>query len=84
VAQLYPQALGSLFVASYDSHGYGEGIRIALHTGFEGAKNVPQEQRKSGRLIFKVETSSFIPRPLMEVESLLLFRKTPSLNIVLK
>jgi hypothetical protein len=26
VAQLYPQALGSLFVASYDSQGYGEGI----------------------------------------------------------
>jgi hypothetical protein len=23
VAQLYPQALGSLFVASYDSQGYG-------------------------------------------------------------
>jgi hypothetical protein len=27
VAQLYPQALGSLFVASYDSQGYGGGIR---------------------------------------------------------
>jgi hypothetical protein len=33
VAQLYPQALGSLFVASYDSQGYGGGIRILLHTG---------------------------------------------------
>jgi flagellar basal body P-ring protein FlgI len=33
VAQLYPQALGSLFVASYDSHGYGGGIRPRLHTG---------------------------------------------------
>jgi hypothetical protein len=29
VAQLYPQALGSLFVASYDSQGYGGGIRPA-------------------------------------------------------
>jgi hypothetical protein len=27
VAQLYPQALGSLFVTSYDSQGYGGGIR---------------------------------------------------------
>jgi hypothetical protein len=32
VAQLYPQALGSLFVASYDSQGYGGGIRPRLHT----------------------------------------------------
>jgi hypothetical protein len=33
VAQLYPQALGSLFVASYNSQGYGGGIRPCLHTG---------------------------------------------------
>jgi hypothetical protein len=33
VAQLYPQALGSLYVASYDSQGYGGGIRTRLHTG---------------------------------------------------
>jgi hypothetical protein len=32
VAQLYPQALYSLFVASYDSQSYGEGIRTHLHT----------------------------------------------------
>jgi hypothetical protein len=32
VALLYPQALGSLFVASYDSHGYGGGIRTRIHT----------------------------------------------------
>jgi hypothetical protein len=32
VAQLYPRALGSLFVASYDSQGYGGGILIRLHT----------------------------------------------------
>jgi hypothetical protein len=30
VAQLYPQALASLFVASYDSQGYGGGIRPRL------------------------------------------------------
>jgi hypothetical protein len=33
VTRLYPQALGSLFVASYDSQGYGGGIRPRLHTG---------------------------------------------------
>jgi hypothetical protein len=32
MAQLYPQALCSLFVASYDSQGYGGGIRSLLHT----------------------------------------------------
>jgi hypothetical protein len=31
VSQLYPQALGSLFVASYDSQGDGGGIRTRLH-----------------------------------------------------
>jgi hypothetical protein len=33
VAKLYPQALGSLLVTSYDSQGYGGGIRPRLHTG---------------------------------------------------
>jgi hypothetical protein len=33
VARLCPQALGSLFVASYDSQGNGGGIRPHLHTG---------------------------------------------------
>jgi hypothetical protein len=33
VVQLYPQVLGSLFVTSYDSQGYGGGIRTRLHTG---------------------------------------------------
>jgi hypothetical protein len=33
VAQLYPQTLGSLFVASYDSQGYGGGIRTRLRAG---------------------------------------------------
>jgi hypothetical protein len=32
-AKLYPHALGSLFVAFYDSQGYGGGIRNRLHTG---------------------------------------------------
>jgi hypothetical protein len=34
VAQLYPRALGSIFVASYDSQGYGGGILTRLHTGY--------------------------------------------------
>jgi hypothetical protein len=33
VAQVYPQALGSDFVASYDSQGYGGGIQILLRAG---------------------------------------------------
>jgi hypothetical protein len=33
VAQLYPQELGFLFVASYDSQDYGGGIRTRLHAG---------------------------------------------------
>jgi hypothetical protein len=33
VAQLYPRALGSIFVASYDSQGYGGGIRPRLQNG---------------------------------------------------
>jgi hypothetical protein len=32
VAQLYPQAVGSLFVASYDSQGLNGGTRPLLHT----------------------------------------------------
>jgi hypothetical protein len=34
VAQLYCQALDSLFVTSYDSRGYSGGIRTRLHMGF--------------------------------------------------
>jgi hypothetical protein len=33
VAQIYPRALGSLSVASYDSQGCGGGILTRLHTG---------------------------------------------------
>jgi hypothetical protein len=32
IAQLYPQALGSLFVAYNDWQGYGGGILICHHT----------------------------------------------------
>jgi hypothetical protein len=33
VTWLYPQTLGSLFVASYVSQGYGAGIRTRFHAG---------------------------------------------------
>jgi hypothetical protein len=33
VAQLYPQAPDSLFIAFYDWQGYGGGILIRLHEG---------------------------------------------------
>jgi hypothetical protein len=32
VARLYPETLGSVFIASSYSHGYGGGIRPRLHT----------------------------------------------------
>jgi hypothetical protein len=32
MAQLYPPALSSLFIASYDSQGYDGGILAVLHT----------------------------------------------------
>jgi hypothetical protein len=35
VTQLYPWALGSLFVTSYDSQGYSGGIPTHLHTGIQ-------------------------------------------------
>jgi hypothetical protein len=40
VAQLYPRALGSLFVASYDSKGYGGGTVARLHTGATDGLNL--------------------------------------------
>jgi hypothetical protein len=33
MAQLYPQARGSIFIATYYSQGYSGGIRIHLHMG---------------------------------------------------
>jgi hypothetical protein len=38
MAQLYPQVLGSLFVAFYDSQGYGGGI-LSLHQILLGRQN---------------------------------------------
>jgi hypothetical protein len=38
VAQLYPQALGSLYIASYDSQGYGGGILTLYQPGGPGPR----------------------------------------------
>jgi hypothetical protein len=38
--QLYLQTLGSLFVASHDSQGYGGGIRTRLRAEVDGRKEV--------------------------------------------
>jgi hypothetical protein len=42
VAQLYSRALGSLFVASYDSQGYDGVILTRLHTGKLSEKSPSQ------------------------------------------
>jgi hypothetical protein len=34
VAKLHPRALGSLYVVSYDSQGYGRGIVTSIYTGY--------------------------------------------------
>jgi hypothetical protein len=49
VAQLYPQVLGSLLVASYDTQGYGGGIRTRLHTGSSRSMNFLQIFNNSDR-----------------------------------
>jgi hypothetical protein len=60
VAQLYPEALGSLFVAFYDSQGYGGGIRPRLHTGsyvdFHRAKKIRVFIFTAARTLFKHAT----------------------------
>jgi hypothetical protein len=42
MAQLYPRAPGSFFVAFYDSQGYGGGILTRLHTGSDNISNPKQ------------------------------------------
>jgi hypothetical protein len=58
VARLYPQALGSLFVASYDSLGYGGGIRPGLYTG----------------VMISTVCGPFNIRDVLEVDSIPVFR----------
>jgi hypothetical protein len=74
VAQLYPQALGSLFVASYDSQGYGGGIRLHLHLHmgtdlmsrnsgthfkYHASRNYANQDKEWRRVAPRVRTSHF-------------------------
>jgi hypothetical protein len=45
VAQLYPRALGSLYVASCDSQGYGGGIVTFPQPGGPGSRNYISQER---------------------------------------
>jgi hypothetical protein len=60
VAQLYPQALGSLFVASYDSQGYGEDIRTPSTRGTCLCLPPATDSRYIAAPRTKEKTSSFI------------------------
>jgi hypothetical protein len=54
VAQLYPPEPGSLFVAFYDSQGYGGGILTRLHTGhIKGVLKFPVEFHECRRVSVK-------------------------------
>jgi hypothetical protein len=71
VVRLYPQALGSLFVASYDSQGHGGGTRPRLHTGEELIANFPftiNREFASARTACKTLRSSILT--LLRVNSL--------------
>jgi hypothetical protein len=64
MAQLYPQAMGSLFVASYDSQGYGGGIRTRRHTGLllvSGQSHVTTDGQSAGQT--SCQAPSEAPRP---------------------
>jgi hypothetical protein len=52
VAQLYPRALGSIFVASYDSQGYGGGILTRLHTGLQTKWNYKKNYSSTSHRLF--------------------------------
>jgi hypothetical protein len=63
VAWLYPQALGSLFVASYDSQRYGGGIRPRLHTGLSSIRlefiNLNYMLQNDNQLSFGIRTFQY-------------------------
>jgi hypothetical protein len=78
VARLYPQALGSLSVASCDSQDYGGGIRPRLHTGCSFLVNVfinvkclgVVPDKKLGRMRRPVFTSQGFMKLLVFAKSL--------------
>jgi hypothetical protein len=68
-AQLYPQTLGSLFVASYDSQSYGGGILTCLHTGHSDnivySDRLPNTSRRTKERTFRVTSKRHRRRPLI-------------------
>jgi hypothetical protein len=58
VAQLYPQELGPLFIAFYDSQAYGGGIRICLHTGPSATRTEQKTLFPAVPLLLRVYSSS--------------------------
>jgi hypothetical protein len=54
VAQLYPRALGSNFVASYDSQGYGGGILTRLHFPVTTSRHGPPENTVHHRCVTRI------------------------------
>jgi hypothetical protein len=72
VARLYPQALGSLYVASYDSQGYGGGIRprllvcYVLRYKFEvDLIQPPPPPSASSRVCIRCRSNSFVRMMLL-------------------
>jgi hypothetical protein len=95
VARLYPQAFGSLFVASYESQDYGGGIRPLLHTGelttstcrpYFCAPYITEVASAPHSDCASVSTSrhafyQFIPRPHLYGKRLVCFPGTTTTNI---
>jgi hypothetical protein len=76
VAQLYPQALCSFFVFTYDSQGYGGGITTSLHTvtkWYIKIQFVPQRKHhisvpKPNRLMLLGKKSLFTVRTIRNTQ----------------
>jgi hypothetical protein len=65
VAQLYPRALDSLYVASCDSQGYGVGILTLRHTGGPDPRMyIPQEQDRPVQSHGQKSKSRYERRPV--------------------
>jgi hypothetical protein len=63
VPQLCPLALGALFVASYDRHGYGGGIRTRLHTGSSLQTSIDEHKQFSSYLTGNTLRLRYRPQP---------------------
>jgi hypothetical protein len=59
VTQLYPQALGSLSVASYGSQGYSGGSLTCLHAGFLSVPTISLLQCYTDVVVDRIENITF-------------------------